>query len=739
MGKSRLSLELGHLIKGDYEHGATFIDLSPIRKPEDIAQYTATTLGLNVDDDQDPQDVLFNYCREKELLLIFDNFEHVLSHARLLADILEVAPKITIIATSRERLNLRVETVYALKPVNHHGFELFLEVASMMRPTIIINDDELEDIHNIVELVGGLPLGLILAATWVDVMPVAEIADEIQSNLDFLSSDMGDMPERQRSIHAVINPTWNRLTDKEQKAFMWASVFRGGFTRQLFQELTGASARTLQTLLSRSLITHGHGRRYDMHPLLRQYAREKLEVGGTLEQAKQAHLQTLLNYVQSQNEDMYKGQYLESLEKLDSEQDNCRAALDWSLDGHELDNGVSLLLSLCDFWSIRSQSIQAHDYLEQALEHRQSASLYSELTRFQARLGQTDNVSENLQEAIALAKTTGDKETLASTYRRQGLHLISENSDEARDFLEQATALAIDTGNQRIIADCYISMGSFWSQNHSILETAIHYNQEALAIYEEIGDLRGISMATYNNALEYIIQGDTQKSRELCEYSLKLKLQIGDRAGAARRLAVLASWDIVDEEFEQASAYLTESRVICEELGEQSRLVYTLAIEGLLALIMTEYSQAKVVLERGLKIALAISDSKYIEVFCGNLALLYLMQQKPQAAKPYVIQALQAHNHIIQSGWICIVAYINYLWYVGQIDSCISIAAITIHHADNGDLHNKYFLQPLYYRIQQTIGADAWKESVEKSTGISIEQLYQDIMSTSFLTENDKS
>lgn len=217
MGKSRLSLELGHLVKGNYKHGVAFIDLTPIRNPDDVVKVAIANLGLNTKGEQSAQEVLFNYCREKELLLIFDNFEHVLQGASLLADILEIAPKATIIASSRERLNLRVETTFYLNPVTEDADTLFIEVATMMQPNFVLSEDEQGIVHDIVDLVGGSPLALVLAATWVDTLSIAEIAEEIENNLDFLSAEMGDMPERQRSIHAVIDPTWKRLNEKEQK------------------------------------------------------------------------------------------------------------------------------------------------------------------------------------------------------------------------------------------------------------------------------------------------------------------------------------------------------------------------------------------------------------------------------------------------------------------------------------------------------------------------------------------
>ena len=429
MGKSRLSLELGHLLKGNYEDGAALIELTPIHNSDDIAHVAIASLGLSISGTQAVEEVLFNYCREKELLLIFDNFEQVLAGASLLSDILEVAPKVTIIATSRERLNLRVETAFYLQPVTEHGVQLFIETATMMHSNVSLREDEQSDIQRVVELVGGSPLGLVLAATWMDTLSVCEIGDEIEASLDFLSAGLGDIPNRQRSIHAVIDPTWKRLSEKEQQAFMWASVFRGGFTRVIFQEVTGASVRTLQTLVNRSLINHGYARRYDMHPLLRQYAREKLEKSGALHDARKVHLDTLIEYAKVQADRMYDGQhYLEALKTLAMEQDNFRAALDWSLNGDGTHKGTALTLTLCEFWATRSQYIEAIYYLEQAIRHNQEAALYERLGSFQERLGRPDAAKDNLKKAITLATEAKQLDVLARAYRLKGTSLIDIDS-----------------------------------------------------------------------------------------------------------------------------------------------------------------------------------------------------------------------------------------------------------------------------------------------------------------------
>ena len=727
MGKSRLSLELAHQVTHHFANGAAFIDLTPVRNPDDIAQIALSSLGLTVNGSQSAQEALLNHCREKDVLLIFDNVEHLLPGAGLFADLLKIAPGLKVIATSRERLNLRAETAFYLQPITQDADRLFMEIADMMRPNIHIGEDEQAGIARIVDLVGGLPLGLVLAATWVDTLSIPEIADEIERNLEFLSAELGDMPVRQRSIHAVIDPTWKRLTSVEQTAFMQASVFRGGFTRQSFQQVAGASVRTLQTLLSRSLISPGMGRRYDMHPLLRQYAREKLEAERRLAKAKQAHLLMFRDYAQNQASSMYSGQYLESLNALDIEQDNFRAALDWSLQGHEIEDGIQLLTYLCEFWMIRSQSIEAVAYLEKTLHHTRDANLLFWLGQFEDRLGRKQSATEHLHQAIALAKQDAAHQILAHAYNALGRAIDTTDADKAKQLHEQALAIGQELKDAGIIADCHNHLGTLAYLNHDPLDTIVEHFQNAMTTYKEQGDLRGISMITYNLSIAYFDEGYTQQARELCDHSLQLKRQIGDHAGIARRLSVLARWDISEEEFERAIIYLDESREICEEIGEPARLVYTLYTEGILRTIMTEFDQAEEILERGLQIAHSGDYHVFSESFNSYLAMIHLFEGRFQLAKQHLLAALDKHREVT-TGWMSLIAYANYLWHTGEKDGIVPIAAVMVHHHNLHNLEHKYFLQPLYQKVENEIGSDAWQQAINAAADTTIEQLYQDIM-----------
>ncbi|MGB7338911.1 MAG: tetratricopeptide repeat protein [Phototrophicaceae bacterium] len=730
MGKSRLSLELGHLINGNYEHGVVFIDLTSIQNHADIAEFLLSSLGLNIVESQTVQETLFDYCREKELLLIFDNFEHVLSGARLLTDILDIAPRVKIITTSREKLNLRVETSYQLEPILDDGKQLFIEIALLREPTLKITEDDYDDLQHIVDAVGGLPLGMVLAATWIDTLSIAEIAEEIQANLDFLSAEMGDMPERQRSIHAVIEPTWKKLNDDERKAFMYTSVFRGGFSREIFQNVTGVSVRIFQSLLHRSLIHHVDGKRYNIHPLLKQYALEKLETHKMLDDARSSHLAAILDYALVQKEKLYSGGYLDALNAFEEEQDNFRAALDRKFSGTDLQSYLDLIDNLSVFWSARAQIREAIHYIEQAVIDAPDNPRFPMFLGFDYyRMGEMDKAESNLLQAITLAEELHSFDVLANSYRI--LTLVYQHKkpiEELLEHLKKALEFAQKSGNQITIAACHTTIGTLLADMGEDSTIVLEHHQKGLAIYEELGDLQGISRIIYNMAIVYHHLGDTKRARELCKESLSLKQKIGDKAGIARRLSVLASWDIAEEELERAREYLAESRIICEELGEQRRLSYTLGVESLLQIVVMDYENAQTLMERGLSIAQTINDYMQIEQFHSYLALLYLLQGHSELAKSHVLQAIEAHKKPSVSVWLCIVAYVRYLWHSKALDDCIPIAAITFHHGVTDDLSNRYFLQPLYYNIQQEIGELKWQEACNKALGITIEDLFQEIV-----------
>jgi len=287
-GKTRLAIQIAADLSGDYADGVYFIGLSDIDSSEDIIQSVVESLGLGLSSDEDLKTQLLQYLANKRQLLVFDNFEHLLEGARTISEILQAAPGVAVVATSRSKLSLSGETVMTLgglattwsnqeTALSTSGVGLFVEAARRVKPGFTLEEEDLEPLAEILQLTGGMPLGILLAAAWVDLLSAAEIAGEISKNLDFLETEMVDVPEQQRSVRAVFDYSWNLLNAAEQEIFSSLSVFRGGFTRVAAETVAGASLRNLATLANKSLLmANADTGRYRVHELLRQYAEAEL-------------------------------------------------------------------------------------------------------------------------------------------------------------------------------------------------------------------------------------------------------------------------------------------------------------------------------------------------------------------------------------------------------------------------------------------------------------------------------
>ena len=303
IGKSRLSIETAARLADQFRHGVYFIPLAPISTADFVPQAIAEGIGLSLANNEEPQEQLLNYLRSKQQLLVIDNFEHVIEAAQLVDEILRGAPEVKILATSRIKLNLNGETVYAVPGlrfddltsqeayVSNEAVQLFVTTARRAKPGFAVSDTEVEPLQRILALVEGSPLGILLAASWADMLTVADIANEIAQSMDFLETEMRNVPDRQRSIRATFNYSWRLLAQPERELFSTLSVFRGGFTRQAAQAVAGASVRQLANLANKSFLnTAPDTGRYFVHELLRQYGEEALrEDADRYEAARTAH------------------------------------------------------------------------------------------------------------------------------------------------------------------------------------------------------------------------------------------------------------------------------------------------------------------------------------------------------------------------------------------------------------------------------------------------------------------
>lgn len=345
MGKTRLALEIAHqmvnTLTTPFKDGVYFVELASLATADSLVTELADALGLTLEaSGMAYRRQVIQYLSQKQALIIFDNFEHLLEATALVSEILQEALAISMLVTSRERLNLQGETIYRLEglellkdnPAMTSAVQLFVQSATYAQPAFYLKPENIAEVVAICEMVEGLPLGIVLAAGWVSLLTTQEIVTEMQRTLNFLESSARDLPARHRSLRAVFDYSWELMNAEERDVLMRLAVFQGGFTREAAQKVTKARLQVLLALVNKSLLTRDPASgRYTCHPLMRQYAAEALERADATQSARDAHCHYFLDLMYQHRIDL-SGQRSQTFDEFEADMENIRMAWSYALD-----------------------------------------------------------------------------------------------------------------------------------------------------------------------------------------------------------------------------------------------------------------------------------------------------------------------------------------------------------------------------------------------------------------------
>ena len=290
-----------------------------------------------------PRQQLLDYLCHKQLLLVLDNFEHLAAGTELILELLQECPGLHLLVTSREHLQLNSETLFVLEGLalpsaatlpdvlSYSAIQLFVETACRLRPKFTLTSANAPAILHICQLVSGMPLGIILAAAWVEVLSTDAIVIELSQGFDFLETELRDLPARQRSMRAVLTQSWQRLTDAERTVFMRLAVFRGGFTRSAAQSVAGTSLRMISTLVNKSFVQCEPSGRYTIHELLRQFAEAELDATSQTVEVHTAHCRYYADFLYQREAGLKGFLQVTVLDEIEADFENVRASWQWAV------------------------------------------------------------------------------------------------------------------------------------------------------------------------------------------------------------------------------------------------------------------------------------------------------------------------------------------------------------------------------------------------------------------------
>ncbi|MBF6595389.1 MAG: diguanylate cyclase [Thermaceae bacterium] len=586
MGKTHLvgqvALEVEHL----YRDGVVFLSLASLLEPTGLPMRLAQELGLKPRGDE--VEALRHYFTGREMLLVLDNLEHLLGGVEFLSQLL-AAPGLTVLTTSRERLRLPEEWVYELSGLGNSPGEsasgamrLLLQAARRVEPNLSLDGAELQAAQRICQLVEGMPLGLELAAAWVKVLPLSEIATEIEANQGFLSLPEAslDRPERHHSLAGAFGSSWSFLEPAQQKVLAKLALFRGGFDRKAAEAVTKASVSSLLSLISLSLLKRDlqHQGRYQMHELLRQFALAKLsESPETYIEAERAQAEFYLGFAEQISPELKGARQAEWLEQVALELDNFRLALN-TFKAHQAEHGVRLVVALEWFFYVRGLFREGVEWLEIFLQGAALSDLIRAkglcaLASLNKELGRVEQSQRQLGESLELFRTVGNM--VGEADARHMLGVIAREAGHLEEALHQLE----ESLRQRKAA------GHWWGVGTSLNDLAIVYAylgqnqqakglfQESLEVKREIGDLQGVAYAIANVGHFHDSPAEQIAAQE---ESLALKRRLNDRQGIANSLNNLGEIYLEQQNYSLAQARILESLALFLEIENTTRLASVL-------------------------------------------------------------------------------------------------------------------------------------------------------------------
>jgi predicted ATPase/DNA-binding winged helix-turn-helix (wHTH) protein len=647
-GKTRLAAHAAARSLGEFADGAFFIDLAPVGEPRLVASAAARALGVKESGARPLEEELKEFLRARKMLLVLDNFEHLLAAAPLVSELLAAARELKIVVTSRALLRLSAEREIVVPPLalpegGAHGaspdellaypaIELFAARARQAHPAFALDGGCAREVAEICSRLDGLPLAIELAAARVKLMSPRAILSRLENRLKLLTGGARDLPARQRTMRAAVEWSHDLLDEDEKTLFRRLSVFAGGITLEAVEAicadrgLVGADSDTsppestniderraarnpqpatrdpqlevldaLASLLDKSLLARGEGvggePRFRMLEVVREYALEALEASGEGEATRRSHACHFVALAERAHPELSRERVAEWLEVLEEQHDNLRAALRWLIE-REPETAARLAGSMFRFWVLHGHLSEGRGWMEKVSGRAKDispAALWRVLNgSFHLARHQGDYAAarEFCEAGLVAAKASGDKYFVAVSNRASGLlSLLLGDHAAARAFLEVSLRLARE------------------SDDEMTMMTSLHTLAELART-----------------------EGDYAEARRLNEECLPYFKRAGNREGASVTLNNLGAAAYYEGDFEDALSYYTEAAEIAQELDYKVSLA--LALDGLAALAAKGGRAEQAALVAGAADALRESISFELEPADRQFRELYIAESR---------------------------------------------------------------------------------------------------------------
>jgi predicted ATPase/class 3 adenylate cyclase/Tfp pilus assembly protein PilF len=612
-GKTRLALQAAADMVDDFEHGVFFVPLAALSDPALVLQTIAQAFDVREAAGRQLKEQLKDHLREKQMLLVLDNFEQVIDAAPLVTDLLTAAPRLKVMVTSREVLRLSGETDYPVPPLSlpdlkrlpplerltqYEAVALFIERAVAVKPAFTVTNENAPAVAEICYRLDGLPLAIELAAAHARVLPPQRMLSELSHRLRFLMGGARDLPARQKTLRGAIDWSHELLTGDEQKLFRRLAVFVGGSTLEAIEAVCNIETdlrvlETVESLVGKSLVkqTEAHGEpRFATLETIREYAGDRLAAASDEVSVRERYWDYFLALAEEAEPKSVGTEQAKWLRRLDEEHDNVRSALDWSMAQAGSEGGLRLCGALQRFWWTRGYLSEGREWCARILGKAGAELRTKERAKALKAAGvlayqQGDYPAARTldEESLAIHRQLGDRRGIAASLNNLGLVACDQGDFPAARLLhEESLAIVRELGDRKGIANSLNNLANV-AYDQGDFAFARELYEESLAIARELGDREGVARVLGNLGNVAKHQGDFPSARALHEESLAIKRELGYRQRIASSLNSLGDLDLDQGDPASAQALYREALAIGRELGERLRIAFSL--EGLAAAV----------------------------------------------------------------------------------------------------------------------------------------------------------
>jgi predicted ATPase/DNA-binding CsgD family transcriptional regulator len=682
VGKTRLAFEVARKLVHDFADGVHVVSLAPIRDPAFVIPTIAHGLGLMEGGSQPVLELLKLSQRNKQRLLVLDNFEQVIAASPVLLELLEACPDVKFLVTSREVLRLRGEQQFvvptlALPDLKHPpdaeslphvpAVNLFLQRAQAIQANFQLTRDNAATIAQICLRLDGLPLAIELAAARIKLLPPQALLARLDRRLQVLTGGARDLPLRQRTLRNTLAWSYELLSTQEQRLFRRLSVFIGGCELSTLEAVCAALddgadhvLDGVASLIDKSLLHQFEQERAEPHlsilETVREYGLERLSSCGEAQTTHWAHAAYYLALAEQAEPELSGPEQIIWFERLEREHGNLRAALSWLLSqGSERQSselGLRLSGALSPFWEIHGHVSEGWYWLEQALDasEKVNSAVRAKVLIGAAALAtmREDFAQAEMlcREGLALYRELGDDQGIATTLSRWGYAaLLMSNYAVAHSVLEEALSLlregrdtAGSTSALHRLATVLFYQGEY-VRAQALLE-------ESLLLSQEGGDAQGQALSLDLLGMVLLFQGNLAAAQARLEESLAVSRKVGYKRTLGHAMHMLGLVSLQQGDVAMARSLLEESLLLFQEVGERGRIAEVLLSQGLISFSQGNYAAARALVEESLQNFLELNNKWDIAVGLEGLAVVVAKQGESGRAV-WLISAAQALREAI--------------------------------------------------------------------------------------------